>query len=161
MTGIHPIHLAYRAAQTLRMLWWRIARPHVHGAKVVVLGPERTVLLIRHSYASSELWMLPGGGVRRGEDAEVAAAREVLEETAIAVGALRLHGEFLETSRGARNHINIFVGEGKGEPRCDGREIVAAAWHPLDTLPANIASGSFRRIVEVRDGLPPVGPDWP
>ena len=75
MTGIRPIHLAYRAAQTLRMLWWRIACPHVHGAKVVVLGPERTVLLIRHSYASSELWMLPGGGVRRSEDAAAAVLR--------------------------------------------------------------------------------------
>ncbi len=161
MTGIRPIHIAYRTAQALRMLWWRIARPHVHGAKVVVLGPDRTVLLIRHSYASSALWMLPGGGVRRGEDASVAAAREVWEETAIKVAALRLHGEFIETSRGARNHISIFVGDGSGEPCCDGREIIAAAWHPLDALPASMASGSLKRIIEVRDGLPPPVTDWP
>jgi 8-oxo-dGTP pyrophosphatase MutT (NUDIX family) len=159
--GSNLLHIVYRFAQALRMLWWRIARPHVHGAKVVVLGPGRTVLLIRHSYASPELWMLPGGGVKRGEDPSVAAAREVREETGIAVATLRLHGAFLETARGARNHISIFVAEGTGEPRCDGREIIAAAWHPLDALPERIASGSRNRVVEVRDGVPPVGPDWP
>ncbi len=142
------------------MLWWRVARPHVYGAKVVVLGPDRHVLLIRHSYVQSETWMLPGGGVRRGEDAVAAATREVREETGIMVSALRLHGRFLETSRGARNHISIFIGHGDGEPRCDGREIVAAAWHQLDALPA-VASGSLRRIIEVRDGQPPAEPEWP
>ncbi len=160
MTGFRPIHIAYRAAQALRMLWWRIARPHVHGAKVVVLGPDCTVLLIRHSYASSNLWMLPGGGVQRGEDAEVAAAREVREETGIALTGIRLHGEFLERARGARNHISVFVGEAAGEPSCDGREILAAAWHPLDTLPANIAAASHRRIVEARNGRMSSSPDW-
>lgn len=159
--SLRVVHIAYRAAQRLRMLWWRVARPHVYGAKVVVLGPDRTVLLIRHSYVGSETWMLPGGGVQRGEDAAVAAAREVLEETGILPTAIRLHGEFLDTTRGARNHISIYIGEGASEPQCDGREIVAAAWHPIDALPSNIASGSARRIVEVRDGLPPAGPDWP
>lgn len=155
------MQLAYRAAQGLRLLWWRIAGPEVHGVKLWVLGPERTVLLIRHSYASPDLWMLPGGGVKQGEDATRAGAREVREETGIVVSDLRLHGSFLETARGARNHITIMIAEGAGEPCCDGREVIAAAWHPLDTLPASIASGSRNRIVEVRDGLLPAGPDWP
>jgi 8-oxo-dGTP pyrophosphatase MutT (NUDIX family) len=154
------LHLAYRAAQRLRMLWWRIARPRVHGVKLVVLGPGRTILLIRHSYVASHLWMLPGGGIARGEDAEAAGRRELMEETGIAVGALRLHGEFLDRSRGAHNHISILTGEGAGEPRCDGREIVEAAWHPLDALPDSIAAASLRRIVELRDGETPSGPDW-
>jgi 8-oxo-dGTP pyrophosphatase MutT (NUDIX family) len=159
--SIRPIHIAYRVAQRLRMLWWRVARPHVYGAKVVVLGPERSVLLIRHSYVASAQWMLPGGGVRRGEDAAEAAVREVLEETGVVLSAIRLHGEFLDSSRGARNHISIFVAEGAGKARCDGREIVAAEWHSLDALPDRIASGSLKRIVEVRDGRPPAGSGWP
>ena len=159
--SVRPIHIAYRIAQRLRMLWWRLARPHVYGAKVVVVGPERSVLLIRHSYVSRDQWMLPGGGVRRGEDAAVAAAREVLEETGIALTAIRLHGEFLDMARGARNHISLFVGEAAGEPRCDGREIIAAAWHRLDALPDCIASGSLKRLIEVREGLAPPAPDWP
>lgn len=159
--NFRPIHITYRIAQALRMLWWRVARPHVYGAKVVVLGPGRTVLLIRHSYVGSETWMLPGGGVRRGEDAVGAAVREVLEETGIVLTEIRLHGEFLDTTRRAHNHISIYIGEGVGEPHCDGREIVAAVWHSIDALPASIASGSLRRIVEVRDGLRPAGPNWP
>lgn len=158
--SVRPIHIAYRIAQRLRMLWWRVARPDVYGAKVVVLGSYRTVLLIRHSYVSSERWMLPGGGVRRSEDAAAAAAREVLEETGVVLAAVRLHGEFLDTARGARNHISLFVGEGTGEPRCDGREIVAAEWHPLDAMPDSIAAASLRRILEVRDGKLPSSPDW-
>ena len=158
--SVRIIHIAYRIAQRLRMLWWRVVRPHVYGAKVVVLGPDSTVLLIRHSYVSSDQWMLPGGGVRRREDAAVAAAREVLEETGIALTAIRLHGEFLDTARGARNHISLFVGEGAGEPCCDGREIVATAWHRLDALPDSIAPASLRRILEVRDGKTPSSPDW-
>lgn len=156
-----PIHIAYRAAQLLRMLWWRIARPHVYGVKLVVLGPDHDVLLIRHSYQKPENWMLPGGGVRRGEDAARAGAREVFEETGVTVSALRLHGCFVETARGARNSITVFVADGAGEPRCDGREIIAAQWHRLDALPDAIGQGTLRRVTEVRDGVEPVGPDWP
>jgi len=40
-------------------------------------------------------WNAPGGKIEEGESPEAAAAREVYEETGLAVNSLRLHGELL------------------------------------------------------------------
>ena len=149
-------HRAYRAAHRVRLIWWRVAKPAVRGAKTVVLTADRHVLLVRHSYQQPDQYMLPGGGVGRHEDAALAAAREVFEETGVRVTALRLHSQFFDSRQGARNEISIYTGEAERiEPVVDGREIVEASWHPLDALPANISGASRARIIEVRDGLPP------
>jgi 8-oxo-dGTP pyrophosphatase MutT (NUDIX family) len=57
---------------------------------VVVTDPERGVLLLwRHRFMTDEWgWEIPAGAVDPGEDLEVAAAREVLEETGWRVGPL-------------------------------------------------------------------------
>lgn len=148
--------IAYTVAHNLRLLWWRIRRPHVHGTKAVIINERREVLLVRHTYALRHLYMLPGGGFRPGQDAAAAAAREVLEETGVRVaGPMRLHGAFVDTARGARNHIHVYIGE--SEPGAiaiaDGKEIAEASWFAMDALPTNISTPSAQRIIEVRDGL--------
>lgn len=153
------LHLAYRIAQHVRLVYWRIVRPLTYGVKVVALRDDGHVLLVRHSYQSRNLFMLPGGGIGRGETAFAAAVRELLEETGCALSGLRVHGEFWSTAEGARNHITVVSGTAQGIPRVDGREIIEAAFVPLDPLPANIAPASRRRLIEVRDGLPPAT-DW-
>lgn len=154
----------YTVAHHVRLVWWRIRRPHVYGTKAVIINARREVLLVRHAYAMHDLYMLPGGGFRLSEDPAAAAAREVMEECGIAVrGPMRLHGRFLETARGARNHIHVYVGEAADDaaaPRADGHEIAEAAWFPLDALPPNVSAPSARRIVEVRDGVVPSSSDW-
>lgn len=155
------LHIAMRMANRLRFAWWRLRKPHVYGAKVIVLNADGDVLLIRHSYIRSHQWMLPGGGIGRGETPAVAAAREVAEEVGLSVGTLEQHGEFLDTSTGAQNHIHIFVARGvTGAPRIDGIEIIAADWFALDALPDTLASASRARIMEVRDGRVPESARW-
>ena len=76
------------------------------------------------------------------------------------IAALRLHGRFLDTRRGARNHISIFAASAERQPPVvDGREIIEASWHPIDALPANIAAATRARIIEIRDGQPPAA-EW-
>lgn len=149
------LHLAYRIAQKARRLYWHVFKPHIHGVKVVGLRDDGHVLLVRHSYQSRDIFMLPGGGINRSEAALAAAARELREETGCVLSEPRIHGEFLSTAEGARNRITVVTGIASGTPRVDGREILEAAFLPLDALPANIAPATLRRVIEIRDGLPP------
>jgi len=77
---------------------------------VVIVGGR--VLLVRRSKPPLEdVWTLPGGRVEAGETDEVAAAREVLEETGLAVlvGA-RVHEVVVEaTPASPRYEIAVYV----------------------------------------------------
>jgi 8-oxo-dGTP pyrophosphatase MutT (NUDIX family) len=63
---------------------WRGRR----AARVVLLDQDRRILLLNASDpgnpAKGEWWEIPGGGQDPGESSEVAAARELYEETGIA-----------------------------------------------------------------------------
>lgn len=149
-----PIHLAYIVAQRVRVWWRRALQIRTRGVKAVVLRGN-SVLLIRHSYQSSEIYMLPGGGVDRHENAVEAGVREVREETGCALVNVREHGLFVSTQEGWPDHITVVVGETSSAPMADGNEILEARFFPLDALPANLSPASLRRVTEVRDGLPP------
>lgn len=154
---------AYTIAHHLRLIWWRIRRPHVYGTKAVILNDRGDVLLVRHTYGMRGFYMLPGGGYRLSEDPAEAAAREVAEEAGVHLaGPLRFHGAFLESARGARNHIHVYVGEAApgAHPLADGHEIAEAGWFPLNDLPANVSAPSAQRIMEVRDGRQPTSTEW-
>lgn len=149
------LHLAYRIAQKVRLVYWRVFKPRTYGVKVVALRGGTHVVLVRHSYQSRDMFMLPGGGIHRGESVLAAAERELREETGCKLSEARIHAEFFSSAEGARNHITVVTGTASGEPRVDGREIIEAAYIPLDPLPANIAPATQRRLIEIRDGLPP------
>ncbi|WP_284943674.1 NUDIX hydrolase [Acidisoma cladoniae] len=83
------------------------ARPLV-GIGIVVLKPPHEVLLIRRGQAPMlGAWGLPGGGQELGETAEAAARRELLEETGLEVGELRLAGNVDSIERDADGRIRF------------------------------------------------------
>ena len=83
------------------------ARPLV-GIGIVVLKPPHEVLLIRRGRAPMlGAWGLPGGGQELGETAEEAARRELLEETGLSVGELRLAGNVDSIERDTDGHIRF------------------------------------------------------
>ena len=151
---MNPIHLAYRIAQQLRLIYWRIAKPDLYGAKVLAFNDAGELLLIRHSYGKSHLYMLPGGGVNRGEDPADAAVRELREETGCAARDVKLLGEYLDTSRGARNHVHVYTLTAIGEPRVDGREILEVRFFPLDALPDTTSQSVLRRLDDLNRSRP-------
>jgi ADP-ribose pyrophosphatase YjhB (NUDIX family) len=114
-------------------------RPILAVAAVVLRGGE--VLLIRRAREPGRgLYSLPGGAVRAGERLAEAAAREVLEETGLAVrvGPLITLVErvTLDEAGRARFHYVIadFLAEPlSGEPRASG-DADDAAWADAATL---------------------------
>ncbi|WP_347905610.1 NUDIX domain-containing protein [Pseudomonas purpurea] len=63
------------------------------SARLLVVSPARKVLLFRFLHkdgalAGHDYWATPGGGLEDGETFEVAAVRELLEETGIQVHAV-------------------------------------------------------------------------
>ena len=149
-----PIHLAYITAQKLRVAWRRAFQIRTRGVKAVVLQGD-AVLLIRHSYQSPQTYMLPGGGVNARETPLEAGVREVREETGCSLQNAREHGLFVSTHEGWPDHITVVVGTTVDTPVADGRELIEARFFPLDALPETLSAASRRRIVEIRDGMPP------
>ncbi|TDW19172.1 NUDIX domain-containing protein [Kribbella kalugense] len=77
-----------RAASPFAQLWWRIRKPTTFGVKALVRLPDDRFLVVRHSYADTRRWSLPGGGYKPSRETPAeAAAREIHEELDIALPA--------------------------------------------------------------------------
>ena len=148
-----PIHrLALRLAQPVRLRWWRIAKVRTRGCRVVVLNPEGEILLIRHTYHLPQSWMLPGGGIGRGEDAIAAAVREVREETGCRLADPVVAGCTVGGKGGWTNEAHLVAGTTADTPFADQREIAEARFFAFDSLPATLTAASHQRIALWRDG---------
>lgn len=60
--------------------------------RVLIYSNDGKVLLVKGRF-SRQQWALPGGGIRRNESYEKAAAREILEEVGINIENLRYLGK--------------------------------------------------------------------
>lgn len=138
----HALYVAHR----LRLIWWAWRKPEIHGCNAIVYNSGGEVLLVRHSYQTPERWMLPGGGIGRGETAEIAAARELKEEVGCRlIDAKCLHVDVVDVC-GARNHVHLVVGRSDDVPVADKREVIAAEFHPAGALPEMTARTARARI---------------
>lgn len=97
----------------------------------VVLDGSGRVLLIRRKYPPFQgRHALPGGFVDIGETVEAACRRELEEETAVEVGALRLVGVYSDPARDPRGHtcsVVFLARVGKAAARA-GDDAAAAEW---------------------------------
>lgn len=132
----------------LRRLAWRLLRPRTRGVKVMLFDEAGKLLLVRHTYGDTALFLLPGGGVRPFEKPEKAAAREIREELGCGVEALSLVSVHASTHEGKRDTVFLFSARPVGAVRIDGVEIAEAGFFALNALPATASPATLRRLAE-------------
>ncbi len=142
------------------MPYWRLTRGMTLGAQGVILDSRNRVLLIRHGYRPG--WHFPGGGVEWNETAEMALAREVLEETGVVIEERpRLHGLFANLRASPSDHVAVFIVQEWRQPSIPrpNHEVAEQRFFPLHELPPNTSRGAQRRLAEIFDGAP-ISPLW-
>ncbi|ANU07234.1 NUDIX domain-containing protein [Paraurantiacibacter namhicola] len=141
-----PLHrLALRAAHAGRKAYWAIFRPHIQGVCVIATNDAGAVLFARHSYGSGN-FLLPTGGMKRGEDALETARREMREE----LGCELLDARVLVTHRnslhGAKHTQHLVAARLDATPQPDGREVLEARFFAPDALPDPVTPRTRRQL---------------
>ena len=120
-------------------------------AGVLVEAKGRVLLGRRGVNPGKGAWYIPSGFVEYGEPPEVAAQREVLEETGVQVRITHLLGVwFFDGTPGGKAGIAIFYygvpeGDGVATPADD---VVEVAWCAPDGLPSPIAFPIHTEILQ-------------
>ncbi len=137
----------------------RVSRGMTLGARIMVIDAEGRVLLVKQSYSPN--WILPGGGVERGETLLEGGLRELREEAGvIAKGEAQLIGVFSNHAVFPGDQVACYVlRQFDREPWKPNAEIIAADFFPHDRLPQPMSKGSALRIAEVLQGQPQ-SPYW-
>lgn len=138
------------AGQRLR----RVEETSAGGLVVDRAGPVPLAALIgRADRRGRLLWSLPKGHIEQGETAEMAAVREVEEETGIRGVLLAPLGtiDFWFIAEGRRIHktVHHFLLEAaSGELSDADAEVIEVAWVPLPDVAARLAYADERRLLE-------------
>lgn len=146
----------FKAAKPFVRVAYRQMRGMTLGTRSIVFRDStREVLLVRHGYAPG--WLLPGGGVERGETLVAAALRELHEEAGIvAEEDPVLLGIFLNDAQFRGDHVACFVvRQFREEGFTPTAEIAEARFFPVAELPDATTPGTRRRIAELLAGGPP------
>lgn len=130
-----PLHrLALNAAYRMRHRWRTMAGMQLEGVSVFVTDPGGKLLMVRHSYGP-DAWMLPGGGMKRGEAAEDAARREIREELRCTLDGVKVIESCAETISGAPHTAHLVAARTMDRPKPDMREVIEARFFPVHSLP--------------------------
>jgi len=127
-------------------------------AACALIERDGKILLARHSYVSG--WLLPGGGVNRGEAAEHAIIREMREEIGLErAAAPELFGLYSRKTGWATNVIVLYLlrdAQFTFVPNAEIREIqFTDPTNPPEGTPRSVAN----RLKEYA-GIQPRSPFW-
>ena len=137
--------------------YWRFARGMTLGVRALVIGEDRRIFLVKHSYVSG--WHLPGGGVEVGETFCGALKRELMEEGRIELsGEPVLHGVFFNSYASRRDHVAVYVVRHFRQDRLPqpNREIIDCGFFEANALPRGTTEGTRLRIAEVLENKEPI-----
>lgn len=101
---------------------------------------QTNVLLIQRDHPPFKgQWAFPGGFVEEGEDLEMAAKRELHEETNLKLNALHQFQAYGDPDRDPRGHVVSVIFYGHVQENHSlraGSDAHHAAWHSIHDLPA-------------------------
>ncbi|EAQ27982.1 hypothetical protein NAP1_10323 [Erythrobacter sp. NAP1] len=147
-----PLHRALLPiAHSVRHRWRKFSGAPIAGTSVIVTNLSGDILLLKHSYGP-DVWALPGGGIKRGEDPEEGARREVMEEVGIALAEIETLGALTESISGSPHTAYLFHAICDTRPKPDGREVVDARFFPSHSLPEPLGRVTRRRIEQWKAG---------
>ncbi|MFE2838330.1 NUDIX hydrolase [Streptomyces mirabilis] len=118
----------------------------------VVVDRGQLLLICRAIPEAGLAWALPGGTVEPGETAGQAAVREVLEETGLAVEAVRRLGERVHPDTGRLIDYVACMVRGGTAHAASPREVSAVAWAAPDEIPQYVPRGLFPPVQAYLDG---------
>lgn len=105
------------------------------GANLIVLDREERILVVKEK-TRKQLWMLPGGGIERGELDDHAASSETEEETGIIteVEHLKYMGKFVQKPMGWVFLYETRRFKGEITVRPDSEEVAEARFMSFDEI---------------------------
>jgi ADP-ribose pyrophosphatase YjhB (NUDIX family) len=117
----------------------------------VLVVSQGNVLLVK-GWLGTGKWILPGGGIHRGEMPNQAVVRELREETNIVLklDQLRSLGRAVFQKYGLKYNYHRFAVELPTiiEPRVNRLEITEAAWLPITDINASNAEQDVINLLE-------------
>ncbi|MBW0007763.1 MAG: NUDIX domain-containing protein [Sphingomonas sp.] len=114
----------------------------------MLFNDQGELVLIRNSYGRSDLFVLPGGGIRPFEEPAAAATREVGEELGVGVTDLSFRSLHFSRAEGKRDEIHLFEARVSDRLSVDDFELAEARFVPLGDLPQTTSPATRRRIEE-------------
>ena len=113
------------------------------GVRGVLMNNKNEILLVKHTYVAG--WHLPGGGINKGESAQDALLREIMEETGFKiVGFPKIIGIFHSKTVSKRDHVVLFFSENfsLSNETAETFEIKEAKFFPFNSLPDDMEESS-------------------
>jgi 8-oxo-dGTP pyrophosphatase MutT (NUDIX family) len=152
---------ALKVANTVRQVYWHLARPYTFAAGVAVREmSEGRLLLVQQTYGNKDMWSLPGGGIgwlatRRQVPEyrdfgvrdyfcfEDTAEKELAQKVGLRAKDTVMGLRYLTTSThdtGANKDVFTVFGAEVISPlaRVASREIARIEWFDLNNMPDNI-----------------------
>lgn len=102
--------------------------------RVLIYSNDGKVLLVKGRF-SRQQWALPGGGIRRNESYEKAAAREILEEVGINIENLRYLGKVNSYESYKPFPVRVFAATAINQDIKCNFEIIEAKWLAEQYIP--------------------------